>query len=131
MVARPRRRLTLCAERLEDRTLMTSASLAAGVLTITGSASGETIGIHSTGGQITIDGVNGAFAAAQVKSISIDGRGGNDAINLSVAAGNKALAVPITIHGESGTDTVTAPGGAVVARRRGQHADDLGRHCHA
>jgi hypothetical protein len=116
MNCRARRFFTLCAERLEDRALMTAGLSAAltssGVLSIVGTSGNDTIAIHSSGSQLSIDGVKGTFNAALVKSVDIDGRGGNDAINLSIANGNKALAVPVTIHGESGTDAVSAPGGA-------------------
>jgi len=116
MNRRARRQVTLCAETLEDRSLMTAGVSAAltstGLLAITGTAGNDTIAIHESGNRLTIDGVAATFSAAQVKSIDIDGRGGNDPISLSVASGNTPLAVPVTIHGESGTDTVSAAGGA-------------------
>ena len=110
-----RRRTTVRVERLEDRSMMaagvTAALNAYGVLSIAGTTTNDTVAIHAKGTQLTVDGVSTAFNAAQVKSIDIDGRGGNDAIRLSVAVGDKALSSGVTIHGAAGMDTVTGQGG--------------------
>lgn len=112
-VAVRKRRYQPLVESLEDRQLMTTASLAGGILSIVGTNNAETITVRQQNNVISISGVaqtfntavvpqsgNGFTAGAGpvgtdivvntqfpmfVQAIEIDGRGGADIINLNTA----------------------------------------------
>ncbi|MBA4189548.1 MAG: hypothetical protein C0467_16305 [Planctomycetaceae bacterium] len=104
-------RTELRCEFLEDRDTPATASLAAGVLTITGDAGNDRIRVTPEGDTLRVlDGTQelGVFSSAAVTSITIDGGDGNDSIIV-----NELVGQTLTINGGDGNDKlVAASGGA-------------------
>lgn len=125
---------------LEGRQLLT-ASLAGGVLTVTGTAgndqiavslnrSGETITVHERTGRA--QGTHTPFVAADVTSIVVNGGTGHDRIALGGGTRATPLSVPALLNGEDGNDFIrgaagddTVNGGAGNDRLFGGAGDDL------
>src|SRR4051794_27512801 len=96
-------------ETLEDRCVLSTASLQGGVLTILGTNAADTIVVREMNNtQIRIDGIKTTFAASKVQQIVVDGKGGNDKILLNSEAckGQRALQIAATIYGGTGDDTI-------------------------
>jgi len=106
-------RTPLRCEYLEERAMLASATLAAGLLTITGDAGNDRIRVTPEGDNLRVlDGTQelGTFASAAVFSIEINGGGGNDSIIV-----NELVSHPVTINGEADNDKlVAASGGAAL-----------------
>src|SRR6188768_3436824 len=94
-------------ESLEDRRLL-SASLLNGVVTVTGTASNDTISISKTDvGLVTkVNGQTKLFKLAAVARAIVNALGGNDSISV---ASNVYKAV--TINGGDGNDAMTGGAG--------------------
>src|SRR5438445_13171899 len=77
-----------------------------GVLEITGTEQADTILVRQTGGQITVSGVPGLFAASQIQRIEVFGLGGNDMIRLDseVIGGSQPIYKPCFVTGGPGND---------------------------
>jgi Ca2+-binding RTX toxin-like protein len=88
-------------ESLENRTLM-SASLSKGVLNVLGSAVADVITVSQTQDKIRVteNGVTSNFKVSKVKSIVVDGAGGDDRI-----VGDSTLTKGFTARGGEGSDT--------------------------
>jgi hypothetical protein len=101
-------------ERLEERAVpAVTASLAAGILTINGTAASDSIVLHQTSGKVTIDGVRTAYAAAALKSIVINAGNGNDAVSL-VGLAKQPWNKPITVTSTGGNDVVKLLDGSTL-----------------
>lgn len=85
-----------------------SIALTAGVLTIAGSDSADTITVTPSGTNLVakVGTLQQTFATSAVTSISIDGKMGSD--NVSIAS---TVTKPATIKGGDGNDTLTGGGG--------------------
>jgi len=92
-------------EQLESRQLL-AATLADGVLTVAGSGRGDNISIKRSGANIVVKlGSNSRnFAAANVDSLVISGKGGDDRIAVSSAIPN------VVINGGTGDDNIKGSG---------------------
>ncbi|HTQ37670.1 MAG TPA: SdrD B-like domain-containing protein [Pirellulales bacterium] len=111
-------------ETLESRQVPATgitASLSAGVLSITGTPHSDNILISETNGMISIFGLSKSWNAAQVNSLNIklgtSGKaGGNDYVSLNSVAngGNQILAKNVTVTSSKGSDRVTLSDGADV-----------------
>ena len=84
---------------LEPRQLMTTASLSAGILTVTGTGGDDTIAVVQAGSSISAAGKS--FALSSVNSIVINGLAGKDTLSVTSA-------LPATLNG--GPDANTYPG---------------------
>lgn len=105
-------RTLLRCEHLDVRNAPAVATLAGGVLTVTGDATADRIRITPEGDQIRVlDGtvLLGNFAAASVASIVVNGGAGNDTLQVS-----NLLVVPVTFNGGDGNDKLVAGGGGAV-----------------
>jgi uncharacterized protein GlcG (DUF336 family) len=99
----------LKCERLEDREVPATAVLAAGTLTVTGTAADDRIRVVQVGDQVTVfDGAAQIFAAptAAVTAVGADAGAGND----TVIVGDTVTA-PAVLTGGAGDDTLVAGGG--------------------
>jgi hypothetical protein len=97
-------------ERLDDRSCMAASVVASltpqGVLQVEGTTGNDQIVVTLANNALSVKGVVGTFAAANVKSININTLGGNDTVDLSSlgAEWNK----PITVYNSAGSDqTIT------------------------
>jgi hypothetical protein len=79
-----------------------------GVLTVTGTNSGDHVALRQTNGKIYIAGVSGSWTASKVTSIVINLQNGNDSVSLNSLAngGNQALNKAITVRSGAGNETV-------------------------
>jgi hypothetical protein len=113
---KPRYRKNLTVERLEDRSMMAAGLSAAlsstGVLTITGTSGADAITVHDLNSKVTIDGITSSYTASQVKSIVINGGGGNDKITLDNGGKAGGLGIAVTINETAGNDTLVPTTGA-------------------
>lgn len=88
-------------EGFEDRLVPATIGLtSAGVLTITGNDTSETIQLRQGNGVISIAGTNGGVRASAVRSVYVDARGGNDTVDL------RTVLVPCTVSGGTGSDYI-------------------------
>lgn len=118
-------------ERLEERAVLASASLANGVLTVKGSNLSETINVAQNDGSITVTGHNGSFNANSVNRVVVYGYGGNDHIDVRSVRGSAnftgtslfggfgndfmvGTAVRDYIYGEGNNDTLFGMDGSDV-----------------
>jgi len=96
-------------EDLESRRLL-SASLARGILTVTGTGSADTISLALKGTTKLIVRQSGAatqsFTLARVKHIVINAGAGNDTVAI-----NSRVKISALINGEAGNDVLTGGGG--------------------
>src|SRR5262245_46740585 len=102
----------LKCEPLEDRATPATATLAAGVLTVTGTGAAERIRVVREGDELSVlDGTTeiGRFASAAVSDITIDAGGGDD----TVIVGD-SVAQPVNASGGDGDDKLVAGGGAAA-----------------
>ncbi|VTT96701.1 Uncharacterized protein, possibly involved in utilization of glycolate and propanediol OS=Singulisphaera acidiphila (strain ATCC BAA-1392 / DSM 18658 / VKM B-2454 / MOB10) GN=Sinac_0910 PE=4 SV=1: DUF336 [Gemmataceae bacterium] len=105
-------RTRLKCEHLDARHAPAVATLAGGVLTVTGDATADRIRITPEGDAIQVlDGtvVLGQFAAADVATIVVNGGDGNDTLQVS-----NLLVVPVTFNGGNGNDKLVGGGGGAV-----------------
>jgi hypothetical protein len=101
------RKFNLRLESLADRSLP-SASLAGGILTVTGTDAADRIEVRQHGDTITVRGMTIDVGGVSQKSVSaqdvtevvVDGLGGNDRINL------RTLKVPTSVDGGAGNDLI-------------------------
>lgn len=111
-------------ESLEDRSLMSAgippmlppahvtASLSMGVLRVNGTFHDDQISVKQSNGVIRVGGVPGAFAAAAVARIEVNGLNGNDLIRLdSEAMGGQPIFKPCVVHGGFGNDVILGSAG--------------------
>ncbi len=106
------RRTALQCESLEERSLLSTAALAAGALTITGTDGNDRIRVVNEGGTLRVfDGTTniGDFASSSVTSIAVNGGAGNDSIIIS-----PKVSQPATINSGDGTNKLVAGGGAAT-----------------
>ena len=93
-----------------ERRRMLSASLAKGLLTVTGTESADTISINRSGSEIIVetstDHFEQTFAIASVKSIRISALGGNDSIVIA-----STIAIPANVFAGTGNDAITGGAG--------------------
>src|SRR5690242_12028724 len=100
-------------EGLENRCLLSATlNAATGVLSVTGTAGPDVIRLGRGGSQVVVveSGSARSFDASKVKSITIDGRAGNDLITLhgsGTPAGGGEISVPATLAGGAGNDLLT------------------------
>jgi hypothetical protein len=80
----------------------------AGVLTITGTSSADSISLLQSSGTISISGITGSWTTTQVKSIVIDLGTGNDYVSLDSKAngGTQTLKEATTIYSGGGAEHV-------------------------
>ncbi len=95
-IRRPRQ--TLRVEALEAREVLTTAALAGGVLTVTGTDAAEAIAVRSTNGQISVTGVSPTFSVAGVSRIDVRALGGDDVIDV------RGVLTPLQLDGGTGAD---------------------------
>jgi hypothetical protein len=69
------------------------ASLAGGVLAVTGTQAADTITVRQSSGQLTVDGVAGTFNAASVASVVVNVLAGDDVIDI------RGLTKPVSLDG--------------------------------
>jgi hypothetical protein len=114
-------------EQLESRQLL-AATLSGGVLTVDGSARADNIRVQLAGANIVVhlNNATRSFARSSVNSINIDGKAGNDKINVV----NRQL-LNVVIQGGAGNDNIVGggagdliTGGAGNDRIRGRGGDD-------
>ncbi|MFO0878522.1 MAG: hypothetical protein U0840_14375 [Gemmataceae bacterium] len=108
--------IPLILERLEDRSLLSTASLSSTVLNIYGTSLADTITVRQRSGYISIDGLTissgssslSRVLATSVSKINIYGYGGNDTINCASEAvtGQQGIAKPIRVEAGDGDDKV-------------------------
>jgi uncharacterized protein GlcG (DUF336 family) len=107
---RTRRRLT--CEQLEDRAVPATVALAAGVLTINGTAGDDRIRVFTDGSAIRVlDGTVeiGAFSPGAVTSIVVNSGAGNDAVII-----DPNLSQPVTFTDPADRNKFAAGGGAAT-----------------
>ncbi len=94
-------------ENLEDRTLL-SATLVAGVLTVTGTAQGDQIRLRVEGNQLDVheNDVKTSFALANVTQITVNALGGDDRVTIS-----RAITINATVNGGEGNDRIKGGSG--------------------
>jgi hypothetical protein len=86
-------------EALEARDVpAVTATLANGILSVTGSAAADAITVRQANGQVTVAGVGRAFAAGQVSRIDVAGLGGDDVIDV------RGVTKPVVLNGGTGAD---------------------------
>jgi uncharacterized protein with LGFP repeats len=90
---------------LEARQVLSTATLSAGVLTVTGTSGADTIAVLQSGASVNAAGKT--FATASVNSIVVNGLDGNDTITV-------ASSLPATLNGGAGANTYTAPANDTV-----------------
>ena len=90
---------------LEARQVLSTATLAGGVLTVIGTNGPDEIAVVQSAGWIKAAGKS--FASASVKSIVVNGLAGNDAITV-------ASSLPATLNGGAGANTYNAPANDTV-----------------
>jgi Ca2+-binding RTX toxin-like protein len=104
-------------ESLETRTLM-SATLADGLLTVTGTDAAETIRVEQEGSRIYayVGDVRDSFRASRVQTIRVDALGGDDTVQIEVKRNSRIQggAGDDTISGGSGHDTIDGDQGTDV-----------------
>jgi hypothetical protein len=116
----PSRSRHLQYETLESREVMAAgftASLnAAGTLNVIGTSNADQINFVQKSGSISIVGRSGSWAAASVKLIVVDLKGGNDNVSFASVTngGNQAIAEEIIVVAGAGTETVRAPSGGTA-----------------
>jgi len=95
-------------ETLEQRQLLAS-TLSAGTLTVRGTAAADKISVLESGSsvEVVIGKTKQSFASDSVKRISLDALGGNDKVTLSFST----LAIPATVFGSAGNDTLVGSQG--------------------
>ena len=117
---RPTTKFRPNAEPLEERALAASggftppitlpsvsATLDAGVLRVNGTFMPDVINVRQANGVISVVGIPGAFPAAAVTRIEVNGYGGNDLIRLnSEASGGQPILKPCLVNGGTGDDTI-------------------------
>lgn len=93
-------------ESLEVRTLL-AAALADGVLSVEGTDSADLIRFNTRGDDliVSLGGVRQSFAIADLHQIRIDGRDGNDRIQL------RRIATDVTVDGGAGDDRIQSGSG--------------------
>jgi Ca2+-binding RTX toxin-like protein len=105
---------------LESRHLLTgvTANLSrSGVLSVVGTEAADVIRLTQSGTRIRVEGASTSFVMKSVRQIRVDGRAGNDVIEVSLSPSRNARGkLPlVTIDGGSGMDAVRVRG--VAARR--------------
>lgn len=103
------RRATLWCEALEDRALMATAALAAGVLTVIGTEGDDRIRIFGDGAALhVLDGTVeiGAFSSAEVTSITVNTGTGNDSVLV-----DRSVTQPAVLSAGDGDNKLSAGGG--------------------
>ncbi len=90
----------------------TVAALNGGVLKVYGTKNQDWINIQQSGGNISLLGLPGSWAATSVNSITVDAGGGNDVVNVwsESTGGTQALAKNITITPSAGSDLIHLSG---------------------
>ena len=104
------RRTVLQCEPLEDRAVPATAALAAGSLTVTGTAGADRIRIFSDGAALhVLDGSTeiGTFAVTAVTDITVNTAGGNDAVLI-----DPNVTQPAVLNGGDGNNKLVAGAGA-------------------
>jgi Ca2+-binding RTX toxin-like protein len=90
------------------------ATLANGLLTITGSDNDDIIYVtqDSTSITVAVNGANQKFGLSSVSRITVDALAGNDLVRLSSSSGSKKVSRPATVFGGNGNDTLIGGTGA-------------------
>jgi Ca2+-binding RTX toxin-like protein len=104
----PQARFRPSFDALEKREVLSTASLAHGVLTIQGSEAADVIRVRQLNNQIRVDGVKGVWAAASVTKIVVNAKGGNDAVFLNSESlpNHQPLSAPCVVNAGAGNDLV-------------------------
>ena len=91
-----------------------TASLANGVLTITGTDGADNISVSQVNGVIKVGGISDSFAVNSVKKIVIDAGNGNDVIHLDsqAVAGQQGIVVGAWVFARDGNDKIWGGEGA-------------------
>lgn len=102
-----------------------TASVSHGVLKVIGTSHADNILVSQANGQISVSGVNGSFAAGQIKRIEVFGLGGNDIIRLNSEAtpGGQPILKPSIVQGGNGNDVIV--GGRGNDTLLGDAGDDI------
>lgn len=96
-------------ETLEARQLFSSV-LVSGLLTVTGTKGSNVIDVTLSAGKlvVNVNGVrDGRFTLTSVRRIRVEADSGNDVVTIS-----PAIALPVTVHGDAGNDTLVGGGNA-------------------
>lgn len=107
-------------EILEDRRVLNSATLNAGLLTVNGTGGGDVIIIKNVLGRIHVSGVARSFKASSVTQISADAMAGNDRVEIRPTVPKR---ITSTVLGGTGNDTLF--GGAGNDSIFGDDGDDI------
>lgn len=103
-------------EQLEPRAVpATTVSLAAGVLTVTGTSANDTITLKESGGKVAIAGISKTFATSKISSVVVRAGKGND--NVSLVGLKASWSKPITVSSAAGTDKIKVLDGSTVTLR--------------
>src|SRR5262245_52377106 len=102
-----------CVEPLEQRAVPATASIAAGVLTVNGTSGSESIVLKQVNGRVSVEGLNKSFVAANVDSIVVNAKSGNDTVSLS-GLGVQTWAKPVTVNSGCGNDSVKLLDGRMI-----------------
>ena len=124
---RPKARLRLEPLEQRDPAAGVSATLAAGTLTVAGTAGNDHILIRAENGLLIVTdktGVIGQFKSGSVTQINVNAGAGNDLVRITSEVKQKA-----TIDGGTGKNTLQAGGGARAGRS--SRASRLGGRCRA
>jgi hypothetical protein len=107
---------TLQLEHLEGRSCLSAITAVLspqGFLRIEGTAGNDHVALALVNGQVSVGGVAAKFAAAQVRTISVQTGGGNDVV--SFAGLSAAWKTPVAAVNSSGVDQVITPGNSKLS----------------
>src|SRR6476620_7394679 len=98
-------RFTPGVEQLETRDVpAVTLSLSAGVLTVNGTTTNDSIVVRQLNGRVSVDGNTTSYAATAVNSLAVNAGAGNDSVNLQGLT--TAWTKQITVRSEAGADSV-------------------------
>jgi len=100
-------RFTPLVERLEERAVpAVTVSLAAGVLTVTGTSANDSIVLKQASGRVSVTGVATTYAASSINSVVINDGAGNDTVSL-VGLKAQPWSKPVKVNSSAGEESVT------------------------
>src|SRR5262245_1216499 len=127
-----RKRPQLRMETLEDRRMMTTASLTMvpiglpgmppayiGQLSVEGTSGNDQITVSHSGSQITVSGVPNSFNASSVQVLRVNGQSGNDNISINLFPTDH---IDVLVHGGLGNDVIR--GSALADKLFGDEGSD-------
>jgi Ca2+-binding RTX toxin-like protein len=114
----------LLLEWLEERSVPSTATLANGTLTVTGTSAADYIVVRRAQDMISVDGTPLKVPATQVKQVVVNAGAGNDIVRLdSENLGGQPLGVACTVLGGDGDDSIFGTPGP--DKLYGQDGNDL------